>query len=85
MALQFIEKQTEEMCLQAICQTEMDYQFVKNPTHQMKLVLAKQNGMMLANIKEQMPEICLEVVKQNEFAINFVKDQTEEGRRFAVR
>jgi hypothetical protein len=74
--LQYIEKQTREMCLIAVKKEGTSLRWVKEQTNDVCLEAVKQDGKALEFVKIQTNEICLEAVKQWQGAIFHVKNQT---------
>jgi hypothetical protein len=71
--LQYIEEQTDEICLEAVKQNGMALQFVFKQTPEICLEAVKQNGFALQYIEEQTDEIWSEAIKQKEDEQQFVK------------
>jgi hypothetical protein len=76
--LQFIEEQTEEMCLEAVKQEGLSLQYVKEQTPKICIAAVKQDGHSLKFVKNQTDTICLSAVKQDGHSIYYVKNKTEE-------
>ncbi len=77
-ALEYIKKQTPELCLAAVKESGNALQFVKKQTQKVCLAAVQQNGWALKYVKKQTLKICLEAVKQKSSALQHVKDQTPE-------
>jgi hypothetical protein len=77
-ALEFVNTQTEEICLAAVKQNGHTLRHVNEQTEEICLAAVKQNGYALQHVEEQTEEICLAAVKQNGDALYYVKVQTEE-------
>lgn len=80
MILEFVDDQTEELCLIAVKQNPMALQFVNEQTFEMCLGAVKQNGSVLQYVKKQTNKICLEALKQNYYAYKFIKENKEHYR-----
>ena len=76
--LQFIEDQTEEMCLEAVRHMGMALRYVKEQTEEICLVAVRDDGLSLMYVRNQTPEICLAAVRQNGEAAMFVRNLTYE-------
>jgi hypothetical protein len=76
--LEYIDNQTEKVCIDAVKEDPYALQFVKKQTPEICLVAVKRDGWALQYVKEQTPEICLAAVKQNGWVLQFVKEQTLE-------
>lgn len=85
LALQFVEKQTLEICMEAVKQNGWALEYVEEQTPEICMEAVKQNGQALLYVKEQTPEICMEAVKQNGLALQDVKKQTPEICMEAVK
>jgi hypothetical protein len=77
-ALQYIHKQTEEICLEAVKQNGYALRYVHKQTEEICLEAVKQDGSALQYIHKQTEEICLEAVKQDGYALRYIHKQTEE-------
>lgn len=64
LALQYIQKQTPEMCMAALKQNGLALQFVEKQTPEICLEAVRQNGLALQFVKEQTLELLLEVLKR---------------------
>jgi hypothetical protein len=76
--LQFIKKQTPEICLAAIKNDPFALVYIQEQTSELCLIAVKISGISLPYVREQTPEICLEAVKQNGSALQYVREQTPE-------
>ena len=56
--LQYIENQTEEMCLEAVKQNGYALEYVENQTEEICFEAVKQNGRALQFVKNQTENIC---------------------------
>lgn len=74
--LQFIEEQTEDICLDAVKRNGLALQFVKKQTQKICMMAVQQNGLALQYVKEQTTEINLAAVQQNGLALRWVNKQT---------
>jgi uncharacterized membrane protein len=87
--LQFVEKQSDAICLAAIKNTATAFAFIKNKTPEFALAAVEHNGLVLQYIKQEnhTDEICLTAVKQNGLALKFVEElkQTPEIALAAVK
>ena len=70
MALQYVNEQTHELCLEAVKQNGSALRFVKKQTPEICLAAVKQNG-ALQFVMEQTPEICLEAYRINKKVIPY--------------
>ena len=84
-AIQFIEKPTLEMQLEAVKQNGYAIQYIKNPTPEMQLEAVKQNGRTIQYIKNPTFEMQLEAVKRDGCAIYFIENPTVEVQLEAVK
>ncbi|EGT3945313.1 TPA: hypothetical protein KOR49_002193 [Clostridioides difficile] len=83
--LEFADKQTYEMCVEALRRDGMllehvkfdELNLTKEQLYNLYLIAVKQDGFALKFIKEQTEEICIEAVKEYYLALEFVKEQTE--------
>ncbi|MGC8308762.1 DUF4116 domain-containing protein [Clostridioides difficile] len=91
--LEFAEKQTYEMCIEAIEEDGLllkdvrwdELNLTKEQIYNLYLKAVNEDGNALEYIEEQTEEICLIAVKQNGLALEYVKEQTEEICIEAVR
>ncbi len=74
--LEFIENQTEELCIIAIKNNINAYTFVKNKTYEINKILLNIDGNMLQYIENQTDELCIIAIKNNINAYTFVKKIT---------
>jgi hypothetical protein len=74
--LEYIEKQTPELCRLAIQQDSVCIAYVKEQTPELCLEAVKDDGYNLKYVKEQTPEICMSAVKQEPLSLRFVNVQT---------
>ena len=75
-ALQFIENQTEAMCLEAVSREPYTLRFVKNRTDKICLEAFKREPLTLRFIENQNERMCLEAVERNGYALQYVKNPT---------
>ncbi|MCC0726694.1 DUF4116 domain-containing protein [Clostridioides sp. ZZV14-6045] len=84
--LEFADKQTYEMCVEALRRDGMllehvkfdELNLTKEQLYNLSLIAVKQNGLALQFVKEQTPEICIKAVRDDGRALQFVKEKTEE-------
>ena len=62
-ALEFVNNQTEEICLAAVEEDGGSLRYVKRQTEEICLAAVKQSIKALKLVKEQTPEICLVVAR----------------------
>ena len=74
--LEYIKKQTPELCRLAIQQDSVCIAYVKEQTPELCLEAVKDDGYNLKYVKEQTPEICLSAVKQEPLSLRFVNEQS---------
>lgn len=84
LSLQYVENQTEEMCLEAVRRDGEALEYVKNQTEEICWEAILSVGGALEYVKNQTEEMCLEAVLSNGFNLICVKNQTEEICRAAV-
>lgn len=72
--LEYIENQTNILCLEAVKQNGLSLKYVKKQTPKICLTAVRQNGLAIKFVKHQTPVICSEAVRQNPRAINYIKD-----------
>ncbi|MCC0726709.1 DUF4116 domain-containing protein [Clostridioides sp. ZZV14-6045] len=85
-ALKYAEKQTYDMCLEAVTQNGLlledvrwdELNLTKEQIYNLYIIAVRQDGLALRYIKNQTEEICMEAVKQDGRALKYVKNQTEE-------
>ena len=75
--LEYVNEQTEKLCLKVVKQNSYALRFVKNQTENICINAVKRKGMALQYVNEQTEAICIEAVRQNVRALYYVKDQTE--------
>ena len=78
MLLKFINKQTDELCINAVKQNGLALEYVGRQTEEICLQSVKQNYKSLKFVILQTDEICINAVKQNGLALEYVRRQTEE-------
>ena len=76
LALEYVKKQTEEICLAAVKKTGYVLEYVIEQTEEICLAAIKHTKFALKWVKEQTPEICLAAVKQNPDALQYVNINT---------
>jgi hypothetical protein len=76
--LEYVERQTPEICLAAVQQTGQALRYVKQQTLEICLAAVQQDGWALEYVKQQTPELCLAAVQQCGWALQYVKQQTPE-------
>lgn len=84
-SLEFIVKQTTNMCMVAVKQNGLELEFVEQQLPKVCLAAVRQNGLALEFVEYQTEFLCLEAVKQNGLALEFVEEQTDEICMEAVR
>ncbi|ENY8692544.1 TPA: DUF4116 domain-containing protein [Clostridioides difficile] len=80
--LEYAQKQTYEMCIEAIERKGLLLKYVrwdelnltKKQRYNLYLKAVKSFGMSLKYIKEQTPKICMETVKEDGMALEYVKE-----------
>ena len=65
-----------EYCLEAVKETGLALEYVKEQTHEICLQAVKRDGYALRFVENQTPDICLEAVKRHGFALQYVKEQS---------
>lgn len=88
--LEYIEKQTPELCMMAL-QSELPYywdctplRFVKEQTPELCMAAVKQEPCSIADVKEQTPDLCLEAVSRNGLTLKVINNQTYDICKRAV-
>lgn len=77
-ALQFIEHQTNEICLAAVQENGMSLEFVKRQTDEICRAAVENTASALKFVQNQTDEICQAAIKQNEYiAIQNMKQPTD--------
>ncbi len=84
-SLEFAEKQTTNMCMEAVKQNGLQLEFVEQQLPKICLAAVQQNGLALEFVEYQTEFLCLEAVKQNGLALEFVEEQTDEICMEAVK
>lgn len=76
-ALQFIDNQTDKMCISA-CREDGDLlRFVKNKTYEICVIACESNGRALEYVDNQTEELCLIACSEAGWVLKYVKNQTE--------
>ena len=70
--MNYINNQTEEVCMAAVKQNGFTLQYVENQTEEICLAAVNQNGLALQLVKNQTEDICLAAVKQDGWALKYV-------------
>jgi hypothetical protein len=83
-SLQFIKKQTFEMCKAAVINYGLALKYVRKQTPELCLIAVRNMGDALKYVKHPSEEIELAAVSQNGYAIEFVKEQSEKICFYAV-
>ena len=83
-ALQYVDEQTEAICLAAVKQDGFALRFVKKQTEAICHAAVKQNGYALCYVHEQTEAICKAAVQENGIALQYVKVQTPALCKLAV-
>lgn len=76
LALEFVENQTEEMCLEAVSRQPYTIQFVKNRTDKICAKALEKEPLTLRYVKNQNERMCLEAVTRNGWALHYVEKPT---------
>lgn len=71
-ALEYIERQTPEMCIAAVEQDPMSLYYVKNKTPEIALAAVKKNGFALYYVEDQTPKIVRAAVMNDPIATSFI-------------
>lgn len=74
--LEYVKKQTPEICLIAVKKNGLALQFVENQTSEICLMAVKENGLALQFVEKQTPEICSMAIQQNSDASQFIENET---------
>lgn len=72
--LQYMPKQTAEICLRAVKQNGMALKDAKFKCEEICLAAVKENGLALQFVENQTKEICFEAVDENRKALMYIKD-----------
>lgn len=75
LALEYIVRPTDELCLWALRQNGRAIRYVLRPTFAMLVEAVKQNGRALQYISDQTHTLCMMALKQTPHAIRYVKNQ----------
>lgn len=73
-ALEYVNNQTESLCMSALNNRALAIKYIRNQTYEMCLIAIKYNACLLKYIKNQTPEICIMAVEKDESAIEYVKN-----------
>ena len=71
--LSYIDKYTEDICIEIVRQNGKMLMYIKNQTEKMCIEAVKENYKSLKYVKEQSERICKEALKQNHKAKEYVK------------
>lgn len=71
--LEYIKKQTVDICIQAVKINGLNLRYVKGQTDEICMVAVKQNGMALQYVLKQTIDICILAVQQDGMALQYVK------------
>ena len=74
--IQFVNEQTEGICLLAVQKWAHALQYVRIQSEQICLEAVKHNGLMLEYVLEQTEEICIYAIQNNVHSFNFIKTKT---------
>ena len=77
-ALQYVENQTNDICVKAITQDASAIQFVRNQTEDLCMFAVQKNGMVIKYIRNPTTSISYHAVKQNSEALKYIKNQTHD-------
>jgi hypothetical protein len=72
LALQYVDKQTDEICTMAVKQNGLALQYVDKQTDEICIIAVKQNGLALNYVKNKTSKICLVAILQNYEAKRFI-------------
>jgi hypothetical protein len=81
--LEFIDNQTDSMCLTAVFQKGVVLRFVKNQTDDISMAAVDNDPLALEYVINQTPEIVKKALDRNIKAFKFVKDKTPEIIEYA--
>ena len=76
--LEFIERQTDAICLAAVNKDGLALRWVDNQTEEICLAAVLQDVHSLREVKKQTGKICLEVVSKDGLLLHYIKNQTEQ-------
>lgn len=82
--IQYVPKQTEELCVAAVKYNGCVLKYISTQTDKICLAAVKVDGHALQYVLNQTNEICLTAVKENGYALQYVHIQTEEMCLVAV-
>jgi hypothetical protein len=81
-ALQFVQKQTFELCLAAVQNDESNYgwafRYVTKQTPEICMAAVQNSGFALNFVEKQTYELCMAAVQNNGDALLYVREQTPE-------
>ena len=80
-----LNKQSEEVQLEAIRQNGLAIYYIKNPSEQVQLEAVKQCGYFMKFIDNPSEQVQLEAVKQNGYAIRYIDNPSEEVKLEAIK
>lgn len=73
LALQFVKKQTPEICMAAVQKNGCALQYVKKQTQKLCMAAVQQTCWALKYVEKQTPKICMTAVQQDGAALKYVK------------
>jgi len=74
--LQFINNQTDEMCIIACKNNINSYQYIKNKSYNLDKILLNNDGRILQFMNNQTDELCEIAIKNNIYAYQYIKNKT---------
>lgn len=83
--IQYIENQTEELCVASYNKDHDSFKYIKDPSYQLSLlaVSGKWRGENIKYVKNQHVDLCKIAIKNNFNNLKYITNPTEELRQFA--